>query len=115
MRNLDPSQQPTASIPQDESRSEYVAGEFSIRNEFATVTVRKVVSRNGERLQITSPFFNSTVLLDALQVEGLTWQEPEFFSFLLRGSIGPVPVESSDVVPTRPAPGQPESRRDDDS
>jgi hypothetical protein len=70
-----------------------VAEEFVIRNEFAYVVIRKVISRAGERMQITSPFFQTTVFLDALDLEGLSWQKPDFFSRALQGSQGPVEDE----------------------
>ena len=59
-----------------------------ISNEFADIRIRKVYTRNGERLQIEAPRRGYRILLDAVQLEGLTWQSPETFSRLLRGSVG---------------------------
>jgi hypothetical protein len=60
-----------------------------VSNEFATVRIRKIHTRNGERLEIESPGRGYRVRLDALQLEGLTWQPPETFSYFLRASLGP--------------------------
>ena len=59
-----------------------------IGNEFATVTVEKVATRNGERLRIHSPRLNTSVELDALALESLTWQPPETFSRFLEQPFG---------------------------
>ena len=67
-----------------------IVSEIVIANEFASVLLRKITTRNGERLEISSPYFGSAVRLDALQLEGLSWQDKEFFSEALRGSRGPV-------------------------
>jgi hypothetical protein len=52
-------------------------------NEFADVRIRRVHTRNGQRLEITSPRRGTTVLLDAVELECLTWQPPQAFSDLL--------------------------------
>ena len=46
-----------------------------IANEFATVTVRKVRTRNGERLEIRSHSHDTSVRLDAIALEALTWSD----------------------------------------
>lgn len=67
---------------------------FSISNEFSEVQVSRVRTRNGERLEITSSRLDRSVRLDALELESLTWQTPEFFSRLLQEPFGPdVPAE----------------------
>ena len=43
-----------------------------VSNEFATVTVRKVFTRNGERLEIRSVTQDRWVRLDAIALEALT-------------------------------------------
>lgn len=63
--------------------------EIEIVNEFATVRVRKVYTRNGERLEIRSVRMGTSVQLDALVLESLTWQRPETFSKLLEHPYGP--------------------------
>ena len=60
----------------------------AIGNEFATVYVQKVETRNGERLRISSPRLNTTIELDALTLESLTWQPPETFSRFLAKPFG---------------------------
>ncbi|WP_121610835.1 dihydrodiol dehydrogenase [Mesobacillus foraminis] len=57
--------------------------EIRISNEFASIIVRKVRTRNGERLEIESPGLDLRIRLDALQMESIVWQKPEFFSELL--------------------------------
>lgn len=47
-----------------------------VTNEFATVVVRKVRTRNGERLEISAPGSGRSVRLDALVLESLTWSDP---------------------------------------
>jgi len=62
-----------------------------ISNEFAVVNVRKVYTRNGERLEIVAPKLGYAIRLDPLELESLTWQEHAFFSSLLRSPLGPDP------------------------
>jgi hypothetical protein len=61
---------------------------LAIGNEFATVYVENVATRNGERLRISSPCLNTQIELDALALESLTWQPPETFSRLLGQPFG---------------------------
>lgn len=51
-----------------------VDGELRIANEFTAVTLRKVLTRNGEVLEISSAQVDRTVRLDALILESLTWR-----------------------------------------
>lgn len=60
--------------------------ELKISNEFATITVRKVFTGNGQRLEIESSRDNLSIRLDALQLESLTWQNADLFSILLAHS-----------------------------
>jgi hypothetical protein len=60
-----------------------------IANEFATVTVRRVETRNGVRLRIESPRLQRSIDLDPLELESLTWQSHELFSRLLAHPFGP--------------------------
>ena len=55
-----------------------------IANEFVDVEVRRVHTRNGVRLEIHSPRRGTTIRLDAMVLDALTWQEPEVFSEMLR-------------------------------
>lgn len=61
----------------------------TIANEFTTIEVRKVRTRNGERLEIHSPKLGFTTRLDPLELEALTWQPPETYARLLETPYGP--------------------------
>lgn len=63
--------------------------DIRISNEFASIVIRKVRTRNGERIEIESPGLDRRIRLDALQVESLIWQDPEFFSQLLANPLEP--------------------------
>jgi hypothetical protein len=63
--------------------------EIALGNEFASVVVRRVTTRNGVRLRIESPRSGSAIELDPLELEALTWQTHEFFSQLLGDPHGP--------------------------
>lgn len=60
-----------------------------VANEFAEVTVRRVGTGNGVRLEVRSTRLGRVVLLDPLQLECLTWQQPALYSELLREPFGP--------------------------
>ncbi len=62
---------------------------MNIANEFAEVTVSIVPYGNGHRLQIRSPRWGSSIWLDAVELEALTWQPKALFSSLLEGSVMP--------------------------
>ncbi|MGD9527412.1 hypothetical protein [Pseudonocardia sp.] len=65
------------------------AGEaFGIGNEFTGVLVRKVWTQQGERLELRVPRTGRRILLDAMQLEILTAQEPERFSELFAVHLG---------------------------
>ncbi len=81
--------------------------EIEVINEFAAVRVRKVWTRNGERLEITSPRLGHVIHLDALALESLTWQTMETFTRFLEEPYGPRerPHGIVDVtLPPRPRP-----------
>lgn len=59
-----------------------------ITNEFADIRVSKVRTRNGERLEIHAHRRGYRILLDAVELESLTWQTAETFSGFLRASVG---------------------------
>lgn len=63
-------------------------GPIVIANEFADVVVRKVETRNGMRLDIWSPKRGTRVLLDAVALDCLSFQEPELISQLLARNPG---------------------------
>lgn len=64
-------------------------GTLRVANEFADVAVRVVTTHNGVRLEVASPRLGRSVLLDAIELEALTWQEPDAFSALLDEPFGP--------------------------
>jgi hypothetical protein len=73
-------------------RMEEVSSEgepLTLGNEFAEVTVRKVRTRNGQRLEICSPKLGYAVRLCPLQLEALTWQSSDVFSGFLSNPLGP--------------------------
>lgn len=47
---------------------------ITIANEFTEVVLRRVDTRNGSRLLISTPKSGQWISLDALEVEALTWQ-----------------------------------------
>jgi hypothetical protein len=63
--------------------------ELRIANEFAEVFVRKVRTRNGERLEVAAPKLGFAIRLCPIELESLTWQNPELFSELLSTPAGP--------------------------
>jgi hypothetical protein len=67
---------------------------LQIANEFAVALVRKVKTRNGERLEISSPKLGFKTYLDPIQLESLTWCSKQMFHRLLKDPWGP--SESSD-------------------
>ena len=62
---------------------------FSISNEFADIRIRRVSTEEGERLEVSAPRRGLAILLDADELECLTWQTPETFSGFLKSSLGP--------------------------
>jgi hypothetical protein len=58
-------------------------------NEFSEVVVELVRTRNGARLRISVPSSGREISLCPLELESLTWQDPEFFSRLLATPHGP--------------------------
>jgi hypothetical protein len=64
-------------------------GELVIANEFAAVVVRKVATRNGERLEIRSLGKDTSVRLDAIALEALTWSNALEVGQALEQPLGP--------------------------
>jgi hypothetical protein len=63
---------------------------LEIGNEFATVQVRRVRTRNGGRLEIRSPKRELSIFLDATLLDGLTWQTADSMSLLLQTPLEPL-------------------------
>jgi hypothetical protein len=61
---------------------------FGIANEFTGVQVRKVWTRQGERLEISVPKKSYRILLDAMQLEIVAAQAPERFTELFALGFG---------------------------
>lgn len=59
------------------ARSTRIIDEFSLESDRAPVVVRKLGTRNGERLELEHG--DHDVRLDALELESLTWQDDAFF------------------------------------
>lgn len=79
---------PTVEQPEIGDVSSYPAdggesGPIVIANEFADVVVRKVETRNGMRLDIWSPRRGTRVLLDAVALDCLSFQDPDFITEML--------------------------------
>jgi len=66
-----------------------VTGPVPIANEFATVTVERIETRNGVRLRITSARLGRSIDLDPVELETLTWQSHDLFSGFLATPFGP--------------------------
>lgn len=60
---------------------------FGIGNEFTGVQVRKVWTKQGERLELVVPRTGRRALLDAMQLEILAAQDPERFSELFAAQL----------------------------
>ena len=59
--------------PRD-AAEEAVEFETTITNEFTSVRVRKILTGNGERLELESLRLPHSIRLDALVIESLTWR-----------------------------------------
>lgn len=71
-----------------------IEDEFVISNEFASVFVRKVKTRNGERLEIRSIGHDQSIQLDAITLESLTWSTSLEVGKNLETPFGPDPSET---------------------
>jgi hypothetical protein len=61
---------------------------LGIANEFTGVTMQKVLTRNGERLELRTPKAGYRVLLDAMQLEIISTLTPETFTELFARKLG---------------------------
>lgn len=73
-----------------------------ISNEFAAVVVRKVATRNGERLEIRSISHEQSIQLDAIALEALTWSTPIEVGLGLETPLGPDPSQVETAFPSQP-------------
>lgn len=70
---------------------------LTIANEFTEVTVRRVDTRNGSRLLITSPKSGQWISLDALEIEALTWQNAHTLAAMVGNMHQPLLCDDSDL------------------
>jgi hypothetical protein len=68
---------------------EFTGEEIVVTNEFTSVRLRKVRTRNGERIEITSLRVPHSVRLDALVLESLTWRSMDDLAKGLETPFGP--------------------------
>ena len=54
-------------------------GRVSNSNEFTSIEVRKAFSRNGERLEISSPRLGYSIRMDPPELGSLTWHDARVF------------------------------------
>ena len=71
---------------------------IQIANEFTTIHVRKIRTKNGEMLEIESHKSDAKIILDAMQLESLTLLKPEHFSKFFEIHFG---VDNSSIEETR--------------
>ena len=90
------SSEPTRGAHVDEVE---ILEQTTIVNEFAGVIVRKLMTRNGERLEVESMRFGFRIRLDALGLEALSWQDEGTVSGWLRTPFGPDGDDGPDESP----------------
>jgi hypothetical protein len=64
---------------------------IEIANEYTAVRISKVSTAHGHRLRIEAPRTGHSILLDAMELESLTWQSHDVFSGFLEEPFGPHP------------------------
>jgi hypothetical protein len=82
-RSLSGEQTEAGVLPTDPHVAGDHDGPIVIANEFADVIVSRVRTRNGMRLDIWSPRRGTRVQLDAVELDCLSYQEPETFTAML--------------------------------
>ncbi|HKP42725.1 hypothetical protein [Mycobacterium sp.] len=60
---------------------------LGIGNEFSGAQIRKVRTRQGERLEVFIPKNDTRILLDAMQLEILAEQDAELFTTLIAAKL----------------------------
>lgn len=61
----------------------------SLSDDVHTVEIRKVITRNGERLEIATVDTTNRIQIDPLGLESLSWQHPRELAQLLRSEYMP--------------------------
>lgn len=69
---------------------------IELGNEFAEVQVRRIETRNGVRLLISSPKSGHYITLCPLELEALTWQNQDSLSLLINNPYGPMESNGKD-------------------
>lgn len=77
---------------------------LTVANEFTEVLVRRVDTRNGSRLLISTPRDGRWISLDALEIEALTWQNTRTLAAMVGNSQAPLLPDN----PTEPDESEPE-------
>jgi hypothetical protein len=72
---------------------------LTVANEFTEVVIRRVDTRNGSRLLITTPKTGRWISLDALEIEALTWQNPRTLAAMVGNSNAPLLPDGEDEGP----------------
>ena len=78
----------TGETPAGDPATRPVGDPIGIANEFTGVVVRKVLTRNGERLELTVPKLGYRAVLDAMQLEIIATLPPEAFTDLIARRLG---------------------------
>ncbi|HWF27311.1 MAG TPA: dihydrodiol dehydrogenase [Mycobacterium sp.] len=76
---------------------------LTVANEFTEVVVRRVDTRNGSRLLISSPRTGQWISLDALEVEALTWQNTRTLAAMVGNPNAPL-LPDPEANPEEPRP-----------
>jgi hypothetical protein len=72
---------------------------LAIANEFTEVEVRRVDTRNGSRLLISTPRSGQWITLDALEVEALTRQNARTLAAMVGNASGPLLPDEGEARP----------------
>jgi hypothetical protein len=76
---------------------------LTVANEFTEVVVRRVDTRNGSRLLISTPRTGRWISLDPLEVEALTWQNPRTLAAMVGNPFAPL-LPEPDAPTAEPQP-----------
>jgi hypothetical protein len=88
---------PTAETSSEDPTTRPVGEPIGIANEFTGGVSRKVLTRNGERLELTVPKSGYRILLDAMQLEIISTMTPENFTELFARRLGSYEAPDSAV------------------
>jgi len=68
----------------------------TITDEYTTVNVRKIFTPAGERVELEAPNVGRSIRLDAMELETLSWQEPETFVQFLDAELPGLPDDTAE-------------------